>query len=499
MTTSPSVVRRLVSGLAPTPARDEVLTPRRAEPPSEDLTVHHWPAKPPRRSQWLLGGLVAVLLAVGVAFALSPGSGKVAQVRVSTGADGERISLANGGITIGQLHDALRRDGHGALLTPVPGGGYELNASVFATAGATLSVSNTALLLHSDVHQQVTIVAQGGLVDLSRDTVTSWGDANAPDTDVSDGRSDLLAQGSGSSLILDHSTIAALGSATDGAAVVWRSGALGAATDTTFTSDYQGAFADQSGQVVIEGSSFARSEKTGLMLLDPGAGTAVSGSSFSNNAANGLEIDGGIGTVVSNMTASGNAFNGLALTGGTGVQVSGGSLSNSKDYGILATNVQRLSVSGVRSWANLTGAEIDGGTGVITGSFFSGNVNDGVFVTGPATALRLAGNRFDNNERAGFWIAGGTVTASGNQVDLNRTGISDVEIADQSTISNNLISASFLDGISLARPTTGVVSGNTISGSAKAAFSFALKGDSSAVVTANHVLPGQPVTRIMGS
>jgi parallel beta-helix repeat protein len=179
--------------------------------------------------------------------------------------------------------------------------------------------------------------------------------------------------------------------------------------------------------------------------------------------------------------------------------VSGGSFSNSKDYGILASNVQRLSITGVRSWANLAGADIDGGTVVATRSFFSGNVNDGIFVTGPSTSLRLSRDRLDNNLRSGLWIAAGTVTAFGNLVDLNRTGITDVEAVDLSTIQNNRVLASSLDGIALQTPTTGTVSGNTISGSAKAAFSFAVKGDSTVLLKANHVLPGQPVTRVIGA
>ncbi len=472
-----------------------------ADLPTSQPTGPELPASAPRsRSRWLRFAVPIAIIgaAAGIWVLLRAPSEPLAHVLVTKSHGVSQMVLSDGDMTLNQLRTALVHEGHGSLLTPAQGGGYELEGDLSIADGAHLTISNTPFLLESTSAHQVRVVVAGGSLTFRRDTIASWNSSNGVDADITNGRAYIVAEGPTSRMDFSDSTVAALGSNADDPGVTWRLGAAGGISQSTFEGNFRGAYAYDSGQLTIAGSTFTHSIENGLVLLGASSGSNVVSSSFDDNASDGLEIGITSDIEVSNITAMGNTFDGLSIHGGQDIRVSGGLFSANQQYGIVTADATRVTMDGIRVWDNTNGVEVDGGATAVSNSLLSGNDDDGLFVTGPTSVLRLTGDRLDNNQEAGLWVADGAVVAEQNLIDENRTGVSILEASRATVIQDDQILDNSVDGIALLAPTTGVITGNTIVGNAKAAFSLAAKGSVAALVRANRVSGSETLLRIRG-
>lgn len=450
---------------------------------------------------------IAILLAAMVAAATavwrqSTGAPVAVRARVTlaTSSTGPVVTLTAGRIDILQLRAELLRRRSGGLLAPVAGGGFQLDATLTVNEGARLDVVATPLFLRSDAHRVARILVNGGRAAFQRDTILSWNDSGAADTNLADGRADIVARGATAQLSFTKSTVAALGANPENPGVSWRDGASGSITGSLFTNNFRGAYAYRAGNLTVQNSRFVHAEENGLLMYAVGPESTVSNSSFDDSLASGLEIDSSRAVRVTNVSAADNAFSGVVLRNDRQLQVNGGTLSANKLYGLVIGASAATAVTALRSFANGTGAQVNDGSCAVDHSFFSGNTQDGILVSTESTSFTMTNSRLDHNEQAGMWVAGGQVNALHNLFDSNHSGVFVHDLTPRVTLRNNAITRSSVDGIGLPSVSAGeTIVGNTISDSAKAAFSVPTKADITALKQANTVPAGQPLVRIRGT
>ena len=447
--------------------------------------------------------LAVVVIGVGAlvaALVLSGGQARRAHVAVRAVGNHTEIDLTNGNTSIGELASTLAASKHAALLTSVSGGGWELRAVLVVGSRAQLTVKGTPLLMLSDNTTVARIIVAGGRAQFVATTVSSWTNAGQIDADLTDGRADIVAQGVGSSLQFDHAQIVGLGADTDDPGVSLRQGATGSIVHSSFVHCFRGLYAYKSGDLSVVHSSFRDNAENGALVLSPAARTDIESSAFSGNGANGLEVDNASHAVLRSVTSSTNRYSGISAHSDTDLAVSSSFVYENRISGVALTSSVRTTLTGVRIFANALGAQINGGTTVLEDSYVSANSANGVFTTGPSTVVTAHGNRFDHNGGGGLWIADGKVAASHNDFDSNRTGVEVNDTTPDVTLIDNSVTNSSLDGIGLITlPPASSITGNTISHSAKAAFSTSAKRNVAALLKANVVRSGQPKYRVRGN
>jgi hypothetical protein len=423
-----------------------------------------------------------------------------AHVAVTTTAGRTVVTLSKGSDDLPQLRQSLARAGHGALITSVPGGAVELNGDVVVGRGATLTITQTALLLRSTALTRVQLSTQGGRIDLVDDTVTSWTTQGAVDTATTTGRAEIVAAGSGAELNITNSRVVGLGSNVSSPGVSWRNGAGGTVRNSQFSQNWTAVYADRSGPLTISGSSFTSSRDDGVLLVDPGAGSTISSSSFAHNAQSGLEVDGAIGTLkLAGLSGDHNRLAGLLtrVTAGT-LAMSNGLFYSNGQFGISA-NGGRLSLTGTKAWANNTGVSIDGGIDTLSGTDLSGNRQDGMYVTGAGAVVRATTDRFDHNSRSGVWVAGGRVTLTGGLLDENLTGIRIQGPSHYFRASGNTIRDNLKDGLALDVSPGIEIRGNVIEDNGDSAISTNKASGVKRFFKENTIAHNQTTTRIRAS
>lgn len=477
-----------------------------AEPPLDALPEPS-PQTPPARStggshrrRRRLGAaiIVCVLVAAGIAgWAYRANSEPLASVDLHGPSDARRIVLSDGAITIGQVqHRLAKLAGADGLLASTADGAIKLDADLVVAAGATLRVDNAALMLRSDSARAVTIQVQGGgRLVIADSTIVSW-DGAGVDTVIQDGRAAIVATGSGSNLEIRDSDLSYLGSGTDRPGISWRAGAGGSVIDSTLSHGFRGADARQAAALEISGATFSDNVDDGLWLESPARGTAIASSAFERNGGDGASISHATSLLLQRLSAASNVGAGVRVDISSSLTVADlQSHDNSADGLKLDDSVGSV-VTGARSWSNLNGITVSGGSATVDGSTLSGNVTDGIIVLDAGASVTVRGAHLDHNARSGLWMAGASsATMTGSTVDRNGVGI---RVDDASTISasGNMITQSVTDGVELPSPDAARVTGNTIADSGQAAFSLPAQADVSALVAANTLQGEQDQLRV---
>jgi hypothetical protein len=445
-----------------------------------------------RRRRFVLIGLfaLAIIVIAAVLFWRSQSSGgstAVGTVTLTTTPGGPVVTLTNGTLDRDQLRNALVKDGHGAYFVPAADGGYELTADLVVGSKGHLNINNTALLLESDAKTHVRISSEGGSAMFRQDTIASWNNG-AVDTNLSDGRADIVAEGNGSRLDFTDSTVSFLGANANDPGVSWRNGGAGVVVGSSFTSDYRGAYAYKSGRIVVSDSTFSSNGETGFLMLYPGAGTTVKTSQFNSNVANGLEVDQATAPYVDDVQAGNNGGVGLVIDNGQDARVAKAQLHDNKQQGMTLTGPTGVLISSSKIWSNSTGITVSGGSATVQGTDLSGNITDGLYETGPTTRLVMTGDRLDHNDRSGLYITDGSGTITGSLVDTNGSGIYVAGASAAIVAHGNTVEGSIKDGVALTGINHVTLSGNTISKSGDAALSVAAKTNLTPIIKSNTIV-----------
>ncbi len=460
-----------------------------------------------RRLTWrpllVVAALAAAAASAGVWRVTGRGTAapRPARVAVSTLPAESVVTLTSGSDDLAELRQELSRTGHGGLITSVTGGAVEVNADIVVGARATFTVARTALLLRSDARTHVRLSAQGGELNLVDDTISSWTATGAVDTDPLGGRADIVATGHGTELNFSNSEVVGLGTDANDPGVSWRLGASGTVQDSHFSHDWRAAYAYESGPLTIDDSSFTDSEEDGALLLDPGSGSSVVNSTFANNAASGLQVDGTVDSLpISGDTADGNGAAGIFARVATGeVVMTEGEFYDNKQFGIAADG-GRLSIDGAKVWANETGVSISGGADdSVTGSDMSANTQDGMYVTGPDTAVTATSDRFDHNANSGLWVADGQVEVTAGLFDQNVDGIRIAGFSHSFRAMGNTITNSIKDGVSLDVAPDIEMRGNLIDDNGASAISTDKAYNLNPILRHNTIRDNQTATRLRAS
>lgn len=452
-----------------------------------------------RRWSWWAVGTLALACAGGVAawLVLGPGMGGArGQVAVSGAAGSEVVTVTGGALSVGQLHDALVAAGQPRALQRTGDGAYLLTDDLVVGPGADVTVSRTALLLRSDPRRHVRLsVADGGRLTLDQDTVVAWAGSGAVDTDLRDGRADIVAEGAGSRLDVTGSVLSHLGTDAADPGLSWRSGASGSLVDTTVDRSFRGAYAYRSGTVEVRGSRITRSAEDALVLRSPGRGSSVDSTVLAGSGGDGLVLRGTDDLVAGTVQARDNRGDGIVVAGAVGLRLEDASTHGNAGAGVALDDTATTTVDGVRSWSNTTGLLLTEGRATVTGATLSANVQDGVLVRGVGTRLTLRESRLDHNDRSGLWLAGSRAEVTASTFDRNDTGIHVVGAPAVLVAHDNTVVDSVRDGLAVLDGTERGVSGNTVSGSGLAAVSV-LSGDPAAVVAANTLTGSQEPSRV---
>ena len=487
--TGTAVVERLLSE---PPAVPGAGAPREQGPGGAPV-----PARRRRWPWWTVGALaLACAGAVAAWLLLGPGlGGPDGRVAVSGSGGSQVLTVTNGSMSVEQLDDLLAQAGQPRALQRT-GGAYLLTTDLVVGPGAEVTVARTALLLRSDARRHVRLsVADGGHLVLDGDTVVAWAGGGAVDTDVADGRADLVAEGAGSRLDVTGSALSHLGADAEDPGLSWRSGAAGSLVDSSVDRSFRGAYAYRSGAVEVRGSRITRSAEDGLVLRSPGSGSSVASTLLAGNRGDGLVLRGADEMVATSVRARDNGGDGVSVVGAVGLRLEDTSANGNAGAGLALDDVTTTTVAGATSWANGTGILLAEGRATVTGARLSANVADGVLVRGEGTRLTLRDSRLDHNERAGLWVAGSAASVAGSTFDRNDTGMR-VDAPPATLVARgNTVVDSVRDGLALVDGTEAGISGNTISGSGLAAVSVA-SGDPAPVLAANTLRGDQEATRV---
>jgi parallel beta-helix repeat protein len=203
--------------------------------------------------------------------------------------------------------------------------------------------------------------------------------------------------------------------------------------------------------VQIVGNVISGNKKDGVKISDPATqgvvlqgnliGTSKAGNAALANEQNGVEISGG---VVNNTVGAGNIISGNV---GNGIKITGAGTSGNT----VANSYIGIGADGNTAIPNGGGVLIEGGAtqNTVTGSTISGNVGNGVEITGPGTAENTVTNSYIG------------IGADGNTAIPNGGGTLIEGGATQNTVSDSVISGNLGAGIRLAGQATNT---NTIQG-----------------------------------
>jgi poly(beta-D-mannuronate) C5 epimerase len=475
----------------------------------------HAATRAPRRwlRWWAAAGLVLIVYVasiVGLSYWNgSRASGPSAAVAVAapgvaaaggTAAGGTAtVTITGGSLDLTGLRRELSARGQSALLAPTSSGALLLTADLIVGHGGSLNVDVPMFQLQSDPERSVTVrVQSGGLLSATKTSIVSW-DGTGPDVVLADGRASIEASGAGSRIDIERSSVSYLGADADDPGLSWRDGAAGSIIDSTLSHSYRGADASKSGGLAVTGSTFADNAENGLSLRTPGSGSRVAASTFQANGADGLFVSKATGIALDGNLASANGGAGVAVSGGSGTLVNDLRSHDNAAEGVLLSDATAAVVSRANAWSNATGISISGGSATIQDSELSGNVGDGVLVGNSGASATITGNRVDHNGRSGIWLAGAiSATITSNVIDRNDTG---VRIDDQAlavVARGNMVTASVLDGFALSLAANPGVGGNTIAGSGQAALSLPAPGDVSGVAAVNTLTGKQKLFRVRG-
>lgn len=462
--------------------------------------------QPARKLGWraiLIVVLVVALVAgVIVWWELGRGNGtQRAHVAVTASTAKTVVTLTGGVDNLAQLRQSLDRNGHGNLISPVPGGAVEVNADIVVGRRGELNIVGAAVLLRSDAKVAVRLSAQeGGTLNLTDDTISSWTAQGAVDANPFGGRADIVATGQGSELKFTNCDVVALGTDTNNPGVSWRNGANGSILDSHFSQNWRGAYAYKSGPLAIVGSSFKNSQEDGVLLLDPGSNSTVENSTFADNAQSGLEINGTRGTLtLSNDTADNNHYVGVLIHAPVEqVAIIGGLFYQNEQFGISANGGQ-VSVDNSKLWSNGTGLSIEGGTTSVSGSDLSSNTQDGLYVSGSASSVVATSDRFDHNSSAGLWVADGHVTVTSGLFSENLNGIRVAGFSRSFDAAGNTISGNIKDGVAIDVAQGLQIHGNVIEDNGNSAISTNKADNIEGLIKQNSVHGNGTSTRVRAS
>ncbi len=189
--------------------------------------------------------------------------------------------------------------------------------------------------------------------------------------------------------------------------------------------------------LVIEGGATATIDSivsngnVGPGLLVDGEETQVSviNSSFTDNDDAGVIFGLGTTFAMSGNVVSGNGFTGITVGAAEGT-MDGDTIEDNAEAGILVNGetgvadprLGHLTATGLLLSGNLTGvAFLDGGTGSVSDSVVTGQVETGVRLRGAGEVL-LDNNQIESSAR-GIWLETGVMTAVDNMVIGNQVGI----------------------------------------------------------------------------
>jgi hypothetical protein len=347
-------------------------------------------------------------------------------------------------------------------------GSYLLREHILVDQGATLALSPTkptTIKMLSNAQGFASIVSTGGRLRFLGSasaplTFESWDDSsNAVDTNVTDGRAYILAQGQ---LVSQYTNFNDLG--------FWsgRTGGL-ALTSSAGTDDASSFDSSTAGVDSTSGSSSSRQTE----ILPSGALP----SDQQDNS-----IDSVVGTLT-NTKIIGNAF-GFFVTGASGMKMKNVTIQNSLIDGLIlhrnVTNadIEQVLVTGSRGDGIVITRGVEGA--LISQVTASHNGRDGISITGTPLAkgpsvsgasIRQFGNNVltasevDSNARTGVRIVGGSkVRVLGNSITGGVQGLLIDAGADSVVVDANRFATIGGAGVQIRDATNIEVSGNSIRG-----------------------------------
>jgi hypothetical protein len=378
-------------------------------------------------------------------------------------------------------------------------GSYLLREHILVDTGATLALSPskpTTIKMLSGAGGFVSIVSRGGRIRLLGSaaaplTFTSWDDTkDAPDTEVTDGRSYILAMGQ---LVVKHANFQHLGfwsGRTGGLALssggtrnigsefgledaqaqkagngkrqteVLPSGklpdddtsinsAVGEVTDVRITGDAFGFFVTGASGIKLSNVTISKSLVDGLVLHRSATSADVEQVRVEKSGADGIVITRGVeGALLTQVTSTGNGRDGIVITGkalATGPSPAGSSIRQFGNNVLTASTIEDNGRTGVR---------IIGGTKVrLLGNSITGGMQ-GILIYAGAASVVVDANRVADVDGNGIQIRDATgVDVSGNSVRQADTGLHVMDA--KATIEDNTVAGADLHAITLVGNVTG--------------------------------------------
>jgi len=443
--------------------------------------------------RWLLvaDAVLAIVAAVGAVALATGGSGHSVVLGHVTVGDfkGKRaVYITDGTVTANSLVQGLTRLSGARDATTIKGRPF-LKTDVVVGSRGILKLGAGQVFLLSTAAATVDLRVEGGSLELAGTELSSRSPlTGGPDLDNNDGRSEVVAEGSNSHLSVVDSKISALGSSAETPGLSWRAGASGGVSNSIVTGNFRGIYGYQSGPLSITKTTVRGSTEAGIVLRSLASDSRLSDSTVSNNAAAGVQIvDLIANTTLTRMVVNNNGTDGISVTGSRTVAIQGGTLHDNKSNGLTVTDTIALDARQVIAWGNSTGFALNNVHAELRNNILSGNAQDGLLVDDSASGVRIAGDRYDHNGRAGFWVADGAVALTRVTFDRNQTGLrmadnSPAIVVTASTFINNVKDGMALDGLKGVE-----VTGCTFTGNRSAAFSTAAKGDLSALLRSNTI------------
>lgn len=275
---------------------------------------------------------------------------------------------------------------------------YLMTKTAFVSRGATLDLNapGVTLRLSSGASGYTPLVVWGGAVSFAGSegaplTITSWDTAaDAPDTDVTDGRAYVrVNEGTATTSHTDFSDLGFWSGRTGGFALTGSSllPSTGTIDSTTFSGLHIGLYLDSTSTVAVTGSAVRDSLQEGIELGSKVTTTTITDTSVVGSGTNGIDV------------RKGNAD--LTVTGAT--------LSRNGGYGLRFDGAPRADE------ANSAGFSVDNSWGLTVADSTLGDNGSGAISVIGTSQVQLTGNTVDQ-KTVGFLLRDSQAEVTGNTV-----------------------------------------------------------------------------------
>jgi parallel beta-helix repeat protein len=449
----------------------------------EDDQSEELPTRQRRRGvRGVVTGIAALLVGGALAWQ-TVFAGPQAQVTLETTASADEVLVVGSG-TIDLAGLARQADllGRPDALQRITDATYLLSVPMTVGSGGRVELTGSELRLLSQPGSFVGLEVRGGALTLRDAAVMSWdSEADAPDTNVTDGRAYILARDGGRMDVVDSSASMLGYDEFERYGISWRTaGTEGLIDGSTFSGNFYGAYMNGVEPMSITDSVIENSVSYGL---DPHSGSRdfnIVGNTFRNNGKHGMILaEDCTGVVVRGNESYGNREHGMVVfSGSDDVVVEGNRVHSNGAAGISVNGSARATLRDNDVWANTTGITIqDDATGsTIENNRVSGNREDAILISSERSTASIVANRLDHNGRAGVWVSDGQATIGpDNHIANNESGVRLVDEMPSVGVFDNLLIENYKDGISLVVSAGISISGNRIVDSS-AAFSVRTTG-----------------------